>query len=78
MLDIWMSTTPEGAEMTTYEVLVRGKVGDDLIADIGARTFEPRRGKTLILVDIIDQSHLHGVLGWFEDHNIEIERINPV
>jgi hypothetical protein len=72
-----MSTAPEGAEMTTYEVLVRGKVGDDLIADIGARGFEPRRGKTLILVDIIDQSHLHGVLAWFEDQNIG-SRVNPV
>ena len=70
---------PDGAgSTTTFEVLVRGELSDDLIADIGARQFRPRRGKTVIVVDVIDQSHLHGVLGWLEDRNIEIERFNPV
>lgn len=78
MLDLSMSTRLEGAGSTTYEVLVRGELGDDLIADLDARSFEPCRGKTVILVDVIDQSHLHGVLGWLEDHNIDIERVNPV
>jgi hypothetical protein len=73
-----MGTRPEEARTTTYEVLVRGKLSDELIADLGARRFEPRRGKTVIVVDVIDQSHLHGVLTWFQDHNIEIERVNPV
>jgi len=30
------------------------------------------------LVEVIDQSHLYGVLGWLESHNIEIKRLNPV
>jgi hypothetical protein len=68
----------EGAGSTTYEVLVRGELSDDLISNLGARRFAPRRGKTVILVDVIDQSHLHGVLGWLQDHNIDIERVNPV
>ena len=37
MLDLRMSTRPEGAGPTTYEVLVRGELSDDLIADLGAR-----------------------------------------
>ena len=61
-----------------YEVIVRGELSVDFIAELGARGFEPGRGKTVILVDVIDQSHLYGVLGWLEDHNIEIERFNPV
>lgn len=73
-----MSTRHEAAGSTTYEVLVLGELSDDLIADIGARRFERARGKTVILVDIIDQSHLHGVLAWFQTHNIEIQRINPL
>lgn len=73
-----MGTRLDGAAPTAFEVLVRGELSDDLIADLGARHFEPCRGKTVILVDIIDQSHLHGVLGWLEDHNIEIERVNPI
>ena len=61
-----------------FEVLVRGELSDELLADLGVREFDFYRGKTLILLDVIDQSHLHGVLGWFGAHNIEIERVNPV
>jgi len=78
MLDLHMSIAPNGAGPTTYEVLVRGELSDDLIADLGARRFEPLAGKTVILVDVIDQSHLHSVLGWLQDRNIVIERVNPV
>ena len=61
-----------------FEVLVRGELTDELIADLGARHLDFHRGKTLILLDVIDQSHLHGVLAWLQGHNIEVERVNPV
>ena len=73
-----MRSPHQGDGSTTYEVLVRGKLSDDLIADLGARQFDPSRGKTLIVVDVIDQSHLHGVLAWLESHNVHIERVNPI
>ena len=66
------------AATTTFEVLVRGELSEDLVAEIGARDYRPCRGKTLLLLEVIDQSHLHGVLVWLEDHKIEIERVNPV
>ena len=62
----------------TYEVVVRGALSDDLLSQIGARHFEPCPGKTLVIIDVIDQSHLHGVLGYLQDHNIDVERVNPV
>ena len=67
-----------GAIQTTFEVLVHSELSDDLVDELGAKSYRPCRGKTLILVEVIDQSHLHGVLGWLEDHNIHIERVNPV
>ena len=67
-----------GVESTTFEVLVPGDLSVDLVDALDAKSYTPCRGKTLILVDVIDQSHLHGVLGWLEDHNIDIERVNPV
>ena len=73
-----MSTSGEETVAATYEVLVRGRLSDDLVAELGARSFEPRRGKSLIVIDVIDQSHLHGVLDRLQDHNIEIERVNPI
>ena len=75
---ICMGKATKGSDLTTYEVLVRGALSDDLLSQIGARQFNPRPGKTLVIIDIIDQAHLHGTLGYLEDHNITIERINPV
>jgi hypothetical protein len=63
---------------TTYEMVVRGEVSEQLIADLGARRSDPLRGKTVIVVDVVDQSHLHGLLASLQDRNIDIERINPV
>ena len=62
----------------TYEVVVRGEVSEQLIVDLGAQSFEPRRGMTVILVEVVDQSHLNGVLASLQDRNIDLERVNPV
>ena len=69
-----------GAEGTTtvYEILVRGELSEAVASALGARRFEPGRGKTLIVVDVIDQAHLHGILEQLRDLAIDIERVNPV
>lgn len=73
-----MATRDEEAVPTTYEMLVLGEVSDELVADLGARVAERSGGETVIRVDVIDQAHLHGVLAWFQDRNIEIRRVNPL
>ena len=78
MLDLRMSRRHDVAAPTTYEVLVRGELGDDLITELGARLTERTNGKTVIFVDVIDQSHLHGLLARLQEGNIGIERVNPV
>jgi hypothetical protein len=69
-----------GAEGTTtiYEIVINGDVSEALAESLGARRFEARRGKTLIVVDVIDQAHLHGILENLRDQAIDIERVNPV
>ena len=73
-----MSASGNDTVASTYEVLVRGELSDHLVDVLGARRVVPSRGKTLIVVDVIDQSHLHGILNRLQDHNIEIERVNPI
>ena len=68
----------EESAATAYEIVVRGTMDDELVSDLGGRCFHPQPGKTLIVVDMIDQAHLHGVLAWLENRNIEIERVNPI
>jgi hypothetical protein len=70
-----VSSSVEG---TVYEILVRGELGEALAATLGARCFQPRRGKTVIVVEVLDQAHLHGILESLRDQAIDIERVNPV
>jgi hypothetical protein len=73
-----MTAPSEETTARTYEIVVRGELGEDFLSDLGARGFEPSRGTTVIVIEIMDQSHLHGVLAWLQDRNIAIERVNPV
>jgi hypothetical protein len=69
---------PSGNDRTTrYEILVRGTVAADFVSDVGARRCKPSEGKTVIVVDVLDQSHLHGILDRLGDLNVEIESVNP-
>ena len=69
---------PLGSDRTTtYEILVRGTVAAGFADDVGARCCELSEGRTVIVVDILDQSHLRGILDRLGDLNIEIESVNP-
>jgi hypothetical protein len=72
------SSTGAESTGTSYEILVRGSLDEGIVGTLGARSFEPRRGKTLVVVEVIDQAHLHGILESLRDQGIEIERVNPV
>jgi hypothetical protein len=67
----------ESEEPTAYEIIVRGTIAEDLAVDIGALRCTASEGRSAIVVDVIDQSHLHGVLDRLGDLNIEIESVNP-
>ena len=62
----------------TYEILVRGEIGEGLAGILGARRLDARPGMTILVIEIIDQSHLRGVLERLSDHDIEIARMNPL
>jgi hypothetical protein len=77
LLRVSLNAGSEGTS-TVYEILVRGAVSESLASGLGARSFEPREGKTLIVVECLDQAHLHGILEQLRDLAIDIERVNPV
>ena len=72
-----MNAPRENDQTTRYEILVLGTVAADFAEDIGARCRGPSEGKTVIVVDVLDQSHLHGILQRLGDLNVEIESVNP-
>jgi hypothetical protein len=62
----------------TYEIVVEAPIDDALVESIGAHRFEPCRDRTVIVVDVIDRAHLHGVLTQLHDHNVGVVRVNPL
>lgn len=73
-----MNAPRNAGARTEYEILVRGELSEDLAERLDARRCETRHGETLILVDVIDQAHLHGVIERLRDLNVEIERVSRV
>ena len=72
-----VNTAEPRSGTAAYEILVTGALTPDTADDIGARCLDVG-GKTMIVVNVIDQSHLHGILDWLQDRNIAIERVNPL
>jgi hypothetical protein len=72
-----VSAPPRNHEATTYEIRVRGTVSQGVAEDIGALRCEASDGKTVVVVDVLDQSHLQGIFDRLGDLNIEIESVNP-
>jgi hypothetical protein len=61
------------------EVVVRGRLGADLIAALDGFEVEPAdEGMTRIVGPVPDQSMLFGLLDMFDGLHIEVVSVNPV
>jgi len=61
------------------EVVVRGRLGADLVASLEGFSVEPAGdGLTRVVGSIPDQSMLFGLLEVFEGLHIEVVSVNPV
>jgi hypothetical protein len=61
------------------EVVVRGRLGADLIAALDGFEVEPaENGLTRIVGPVPDQSMLFGLLDMFDGLHIEVVSVNPV
>ncbi len=61
------------------EVVVRGRLGADLVAALDGFQVEPaERGLTRIVGPVPDQAMLFGLLDMFDGLHIEVVSVNPV
>ena len=61
------------------EVVVRGRLGADLVAALDGFDVEPgEQGLTRIVGPVPDQSMLFGLLDMFDGLHIEVVSVNPV
>ena len=79
-------TLPSRSRHVTYEIVVRGELSERfastflserLGSTVGPARVEPGEGRTVIVIEVIDQTHLLAVLERLRDLSVEIERVNP-
>jgi hypothetical protein len=62
----------EQARPTRYEIRVRGRLGDTLLAAFPAMHVEAGRPETVLVGTLPDQAALHGVLSQIEALGLEL------
>jgi hypothetical protein len=62
-----------------FEVVVRGRMSDELMAALNGFTVETRDdGLTRVVGDVEDQPRLLGLLAAFDDLHMQVVSVNPV
>ena len=61
-----------------YDIIVRGRLSKRYESAFDGVTLEPRKGETMLLADLADQSQLYGLLNRLRDFGIELVSVNAV
>jgi hypothetical protein len=61
----------------TYELVVRGEIGDRFSRLFEGMRLEPADGRTVITGPVRDQAHLHGLIAQIEELGLELVSVNP-
>ena len=61
-----------------YDIVVRGRLSRRYEHAFDGVTFEPHMTETTLRADVVDQSHLYGLLNRLRDFGIELVSVNAV
>ena len=67
-------TGPTG---TNYRLVVRGELDDRFASVFEGMRFERVAGTTVLTGNVVDQSHLYGLLERFQELGIELVSVEP-
>jgi hypothetical protein len=68
---------PEGRGCVRYHVVVRGEIDASLVGPLEGMVVERGGAEPTMGIDIVDQSHLQGVLRALHERGIAIVRFHP-
>ena len=68
---------PAGHGPARYRIVVRGELTSWAAGPLAGLSVRPEGGFSVITGEIIDQSQLHGILGWLGGRGIEIVSLAP-
>ena len=62
----------------TYELVIRGEIGDHFSWLFEGMRLQRAAGRTVITGPVRDQAHLHGLIAQIEELGLELVSVNPV
>lgn len=62
----------------TYELVVRGEIGDGFAMLFEGMRLRRDRGRTMLTGDVVDQAHLHGLIERIADLGLELVSVNDL
>ena len=68
--------TPD-ARGRQYELVLRGEIGDHYALLFDGMALTRIAGTTVLSGRVVDQAHLHGVIGRIQELGIELVSVNP-
>jgi hypothetical protein len=61
-----------------YRIVIEGEIGPRYAAAFDGMKISAAHGETEIIGPIVDQSHLHGLLGRIQDLGLTLRSVNPL
>jgi hypothetical protein len=61
-----------------YRIVIEGELSERFASEFEGMSLESGRGKTFLRGDVVDQSHLHGILARIQDLGLELVSVAEV
>jgi hypothetical protein len=61
-----------------YRIVIEGELSERFASEFEGMSLERGRGKTFLRGEVVDQSHLHGILARIQDLGLELVSVTEV
>jgi hypothetical protein len=66
-----------GRSGVRYRIVIRGTLGQPFVGPLEGMTAASEGDQCVLAGDVVDQSHLRGIIAWLTELGVEIVSINP-
>lgn len=63
---------------TRYKIVVRGELGEHFAAGFEGMALRAESGRTVLVGEVVDQSHLHSLLERVRDFGLELLQVEAL
>jgi hypothetical protein len=64
--------TNKGTDTTCYKIVVRGELSEHFAPGFEGMDLKVESGRTVLVGEVVDQSHLHGLIYRIRDFGLEL------